>query len=600
MLNSVETSTIDYSNTLVENLIGSNQVRDVKFVRINDIIEKQNEGKLLFSISDGLFPDQKLSAVDVDYQDANQYTWSGSNHEVPFTATFIKDKNGYSGSIYDSNDLYRIFPITNRISALIKMNKVNNRDACGILPHSPTIPENSSAVIDCDTECAGHIDILFLLRPDVQEWIGHQNLNTTYLNFLIAELNLVCANSEINHTFDYNWVDFEWKWDGEDGTVDDNCFAETIDLSHDSEAISLRDQYNADIVVMLRSDDPWPANPTTGCTTIDALTLTPGGDGAFIIFETQTSLLQPIFSHEVGHVFGAHHFFDLGSQYDSDRDLCSYGHKLNFYEEDQYGYPQFVKSLFTVMYQLNSGILHYSDPDIDFESVPTGKPVTFTNSGLKVPANNNAGQIRGAGCFVSGFRDSPNINGVISISEENCLLNLNASIQPLNAEYEYSWYWSYDGIFSNLYPGVLLGEGDILLIEEPVSNPCADYFIQMVVSLDGEIVETEVVNQDGGICAVNVQDCDGSSDGFRAGVNPLYILNPSTINSFESNKLRSELSRIEIHYVVDISGRVLFVNEEKLQIEEIENKVSGMYKGLYFIVGRDVVNNIITRKKVSF
>ena len=90
VLNPLETSQVDYSNNLVENLIGKSHIEEIKFVRINDIIESQDQGKLLFSISDGSFIDQKLRAIDVDYTNPNEYTWSGTTMDDTFSATFIK------------------------------------------------------------------------------------------------------------------------------------------------------------------------------------------------------------------------------------------------------------------------------------------------------------------------------------------------------------------------------------------------------------------------------------------------------------------------------------------------------------------------------
>ncbi len=598
MLNSLEAANLDYSNTFVENLIGSKHTKSFKFIKINDILENQNNGKLLFSISDGSFPKQSLNAVDVDFQNENSYTWSGTNHRDPFTATIIKDKNGFSGSIYHYKlkDLYRIFPVTTTVSALIKMDKTHGIKPCGTLPYDPTTPTETASVVGCDTECTGHVDILFLLRPDMQEWIVQENFTASYLGVLIAELNLAFANSNILHTVGFNWVEFDWEWDASDASVPDICDEEIIALSQSSEAQSLRDQYNADIVVMLRADEPWSGTLSAGCTTEDALNLNPLGDGAYIILESQVSLKQSLFSHEIGHVFGARHKYVPVSGQDPLL-FCSYPHELKFFGPDPSGNgtSTFIESLKTIMFGEPGGnFLHFSDPEIFHLSERTGKFMDTTNAGIIVPAYNNAGQIRGAGCIVADFRESPNINGSISVTEEDCLLNLSANIQPFNTDYEYSWYWSLDGLFTNEYPGISLGTGADISVEEPPVNQCDSYFLQMVILLDGEIVLNEQILQQGGICTENTQDCSEDQVVEKLSGDIQVISNIIEVESLYNIKHGQE-----IDYAIDLLGRVILINSEKYSIFEIHEQISRTHKGVYFLIGKDKNNNRIAFKHIA-
>lgn len=499
----------------------------------------------------------------------------------------LKDKNGYAGSIYDyqHKSIYRIYPISNEVSAFINVESDSGTiEICGnIPPEAPRPPDNCR----CDEEiedCSSHIDILFLLLPSVQEWIANQNFNDTYLNILISELNLAFANSMINHTIDYNWVDYEWEWDGpgEDGI--DDCRYEIEDLKLDPTAIGLREEYGADIVVLLRSDDPWGTG-VDGCTTKDFQDLNP--ENGFIILDVASTLKLPKFSHEIGHVFGARHKYEPINGKDQD---CSYAHLLRFIELDQYGNPFSAEpSIWTIMRITAGELLHFSDPEIDFNGVPTGTEVTISPNGNTDPERNNAGQIRSAGVVVSNFMDSPNINGVATIFEDDCMLNLIANVQPANSAYEYIWNWSYDGIFTNEFPSILLGTGESLVVEEPEGDNCINYFIQMVILLDGEVVETEVYVQGGGICTENVQECNEETQQNRID----QSIQSSIYQPHELNSDNSIIKKSDISYVVDIFGRILLFNKNNLDINEVRNLIETKYKGVYFIV------NVNNKKNIS-
>ena len=274
-------------------------------------------------------------AQDVDYTDSNEYIWSGNTQDDSFSATFIKDKNGYSGSIYDYNNryLYRIFPITPTVSAMMKMDNAESSPTCcteTILP-----PEGEPITEDCEVNCPGHIDILFLLRPDMQAWIVDKGFTVTYLNILVAELNLAFANSNITHTIGFDWVGLDWQWDGADGSTSDLCGNEINDLKIDSGVNMLRAQYGADIVDMLRSDeDRWPTSETEGC--ISDMFLDLEASEAFIILDAPSTLRAHTFTHEIGHSFGAQHQF-LTINGTPNNTYCSYAHQLVFPNEDGTG-----------------------------------------------------------------------------------------------------------------------------------------------------------------------------------------------------------------------------------------------------------------------
>lgn len=237
------------------------------------------------------------------------------------------------------------------------------------------------------------------------------------------------------------------------------------------------------------------------------------------------------------------------------------------------------------MWGSTGDLLHFSDPKIDYCGVPTGREVEFPPNNIIFAARNNAGKIRGTGCIVSNFTESTTINGVVTIDELDCMLELTANVQPFSSEYEYFWYWSQDGLFTGDYPGELLGTGESLVVDEQDSDPCANYFIQLVVYLDGEIVDSEVVVQNGGICSDNVQPC--SEPQFKE------IQKEESIDGNEYETIENVL------YVVDILGRVIYVNSQNKTSLELQNEISIIYKGVYIMVGLDSKNVKMVKKYIS-
>lgn len=521
----------------------------------------------------------------MDYKSPNEYTWSGTTIEDDFSVTFIKDGNGIAGSIYNyqQSSLYRIYPIDNEISAIIKTECSSGiTDTCGNIP--PETPTSLTNCLDCDEEaedCSSHIDILFLLPPDVQEWINNQKFIDSYLNILVSELNLAFANSNITHTVDFEWVDFEWVWSGPGEDGHDECIYEVKDFQKDPEAKFLRDEYNADIVIMLRSDNPWGSDGPTGCVGLPLGEM--GNDESFIIIEIQETLISFIFTHEIGHVLGAAHLFPTGSNVPDPQESCNWAHIVDVENGDRYS---------TVMIQGTGDILHFSDPEINFMDTPTGKYLTFDENTEKYnAAHMHAPHIRNTGAIVSNYQEAPNVNANASVSIQNCMLNLYANVQPINSEYEFSWYWSYDGIFDNQFPGILLGNGESLVIDEPDDNPCTNYFIQLVVYLNGEEVDSEVINQRGGICSDNVQ-CEEEQQKIFATTN-----HPNNQDDLQASI--NSINFKEINYAADITGKILFENTDNFSENEIHNKILSLYKGVYLLIGRNNNGAIISIKKIS-
>ena len=566
-------------------MIQSSRAKEVKFIIVKDIIENQNQGRLDFSISDKSLSRVVLSAVHVDYKNAQKYTWSGNSTDGLFAATFIKDKNGYSGNLYDyaQNTTYLIYPITTTVAAMIKYEnqETDHIECCDNPSRCCDEPEPPGGWLsgNCENNCPGHIDILFLLTPEVQEWMFEESLNNTFLGLLVAELELTFANSNITHTVDFHWDESDWEWDGEVGPMEIPCQAELNAFANDPQTKAQRKEFKADIVVLLTLGNWIEANGNLnfldGC--VPSGFENPGENNGFSAMRIEQLMGNPLFRHEIGHVFGAMHEWDS-------KPIPNFGEPGVPICEFAYDFTVEGKKYFTSVVGGGFGnILHYSDPNVNFLGHPTGTPLgQIGPTGLDLPARNNAGKIRATGCVISAFMESPEVNANIIASTDNCLLNLSASIQPFNDSYEFQWSWSFDGIFTESFPGESLGATSDIVVQDPVEDPCLSYFILLEVFIGGTLVESEVIPFDGGICTDNVQ-CPPPSK--RKEIEQ----KTSAANIFDSNE----------KYVYNIYGQLIKKFNSSASFETISNDIKNIHSGVYIIVSYDKNGQPIARKFIS-
>lgn len=227
-------------------------------------------------------------------------------------------------------------------------------------------------------------------------------------------------------------------------------------------------------------------------------------------------------------------------------------------------------------------ILHFSDPAISFMTHPTG-----------TTQENNAGRIRATGCRVAAFTQSLNVNPIISATENNCQLNLQAIVDQNNPDYTYEWYWNLTGIFTGNTPLNFIATGTTLNIPEPISDPCINYFLHLKVKLFGSEVANTTTTQSGGICTANVQ------------CNPPVSFRP--VDSFNNNDIQhssdrtSDVTHNDIplkreYRLFNIFGQLLGVYSHS---DEISLKNSNLTQGLHVILTYED-GKIISSKKHFF
>ncbi len=499
-----------------------------QIIQIQDPILTATDGQVSFAISDNSIPSQILHSRKVKFDSEGEYRWTGTTASRTFSVSINKGPDGISGNVntglISGLARYQILPLEGEEAVLVPVTPTVF--TCD-LEHDSESAAGAVAIDVCDDDNPDQIDILFLLDPNSSSIYG--NNPSGHLNALIAELEDAWINSGITHTVDYT-VDIFAPSPTFSLT---DCGATATALSNNIEAKRLMDLHGADIVVYL---------PAEGF--IDDIAcvaaIGPSIGLAYAIIPFRISLDNYVFTHELGHIFGARHNFVLPGEVNGGR--CNFAHNLDLESstvETIVGQNAFPR------------ILHYSDPDIDYAGVPTGTASQLFD--LSQIVTNNAGKIRSAGSTVSDFGNegtavfSSNIQ--VELNAGNECLSLSAAgniptaitIPSWTSDHSttYDWFWSYDGLFTNGANFTYLGSGAVLDIPEPETDYCRFYFIKLVVNSnfsltapfsinDNQVllpITSSVVSLQGGRCAPNTHVCPTSGPSGSS-----FFMTPSSTN----------------------------------------------------------------------
>jgi len=538
---------LTYVNNVMANNTNSNSESGYVIIKIADIFTYMVDGVIPFTMTSEYLPSTRLHSRKVEYVTDTKYKWRGTSIDKKISLTLTKDEYGTCGSFYlsETNTRYHIIAITNDESVLVEVSE--NTPHCDLGNNS-----NNSTIAECDENCPGTIDVLFVLDDESLAWLG--NNARPHLDRLIADLEEVWQNSESSNRISYSIDALSQPFD-----LNPSCEGSVEDLAADSEIQQLRNNHNADVVVYL------PVYYDFAFSIACAAAIGPDDQNAYVIIPMHVSLDDNIFPHEIGHVMGAWHNWQPNQGTD-----CARGYFAELDNGDEY--PTVMASSSVL-----SRIPHYSDPDILWRDVETGK-WDGDNSAV------NAGKIRGTGCQVAGFRIGSSIYSNIFVDIVNCQLFLDATISETNPNYTYEWHWSLDGLFNLSSPGEYLGGGIPLTVDEPVSNNCRLYFIQLKVLLNGVVVSTTVYNQQGGVCTYNVLPCD-PPDSYVERTQYIYdyekldvfvehsaLINRLELYNLNGQKLGKASNMEEIRKLISHSGVYLLFEHREKELFSIKKK----------------------------
>ena len=522
-------------STIITDIAVMGDVRNITIVKFKNPFIEQIDGRLRFNSNVSTFPAKILKTESVKYSSPYKYKWRGVSYDKHFDITLIKNTSGICGTIIDiDNDkFYRIMPLDTVHSVLLEIEHTDF--SCDInQDHTGSTGANDE---NCEDVCLGHLDILFLIPPSVQ--ISDP---VSTFDLWISDLEAAFQNSNIRNTVSYTYANTAWN------SFTNDCFKDALTISENQTISTYKNLYGSDVLVMVAP----PSNYTLGALACVA-DIGPSADKAVAVVPINLALDMYIFVHEIGHLYGGLHNQPVRPISVPTAD-CASAHFI----------PALNKQ--TVMGASSPRFLHYSDPAIAYMTHPTG-----TNN------ENNAGRIRATGCRVAEFTPSLNINPIISATENNCQLNLQAIVDQNNPDYTYEWYWNLTGIFTGSTPANYIATGTILNTPEPISDPCTNYFLHLKVKLFGSEVANTTTTQRGGICSANVQ------------CNPPVSFRP--VHSFNNNNIQhtTDLSSIVAtndipvkreYRLFNIFGQLLGVCSH---LDEISVKDSNLTQGVYIL-----------------
>ncbi|MBL7825045.1 MAG: hypothetical protein JNJ57_00325 [Saprospiraceae bacterium] len=424
---------------------------ETKFTQIGNLASVAASGNVRIAIGG---TDISFAAYDVSYNSEQDYSWYGRSAGGDDLLLVSKDGSRI-GSATIGSEQYELLGLGSDVFAWMRINKESfSRYDCGVPDGSPSGPDGESGEL-ADQTCRARILVLYTAAakaatPDM----------TARINLAISQTNQALGNSqvptsalrvELAHHQQFNF------------TESGNMQADVSALANNASAQALRNQHFADIVVLI-------TNGNYGGTLGIVKAIGPSNNDAYTIVQTNAATSAYFtFSHEVAHLFGCRHNNDPNGTYE-------HGHNFNA--------GGLKKTIMNVLYEPEGGsrILHYSNPDVKYQNVPTGVP----------NQRNNALKLKNTGCTVSGFRGEPGpppfqahiLNGYWGCA---CAVKiLQAGVTGGSAPFQYEWRTSVNGI--NWSP--VLGTGQTFTVTLPCIET-AQYWVKLrVISSNGQVTET--------------------------------------------------------------------------------------------------------------
>jgi len=444
-IDSLELDSICKSNAVLKKLKTHPHYQNIELFNIlslQDVIEN-------FQVSVSL-PNNECDKVqfiqkEVTYYDKENFEWYGTISEKFIEDTInycsegsflLKTQNGVTfGNLNIENNFYDIFDIGNGKIALAEVNlKDENFVSCGNFEDINTNFGNDSTTIDLDqipglptetgscdvNRCESSILVLytpaaFEIAPDVTQ--------IAYMG--IFQLNTALRNSSINNLIKFKLAGIAPVNFVENSTANQPADEDIRNIANNATFQSLRDQYNADIVVLLTNGN---YNGIAGI----AKEINASYPNAYAIVQASEAIGGRFtFAHEVAHLFGAKHENDGNGPHRA-------------YKMEYRTWNRAKIERLTIMHRASNTdvrILYFSNPNVYYFGKATG-----------ASCNNNAEKIAAEGCRIGNFKKN---NQGLDFSIKNVCFNVSkrnftpyAQLICSSVDLPYSIYWgvSYDGI----------------------------------------------------------------------------------------------------------------------------------------------------------
>ncbi len=482
---------------------------EIRVVQLSNPTTLFASDTMLFTLPDRT---DTLSAVAVYVQngpDTNSFVFTGRFLNQPGYFSLTRRSDHYVGFFQMDQDFYELVPAKNAWQYLLKRNPASNLAAgCG-MPEventSPIEPDDCSISPEMNlyNTCPAVITVLLAITPEAKDWI---ETNYADVDAFVATgqsiMNLAFVNSDIpNKEVRMKWVDFT--------NPTNPGFDPDKLINNDRDNLpnwlnGLRSASKADVCILVTNRGYFQANGT-------AMAIGPIIDKAYAIVEAPYFNTDYILAHEIGHLLGGRHnwLYNFGND---NTEVCFHAYRtfqpplnINFepaypnpvnswhslvavriplgYEGNEELYYQADGDYWFIIVNDDPKILHYSNPDVLYLGLPTGRHDA-----------NNALLFRNTACTVADFFPTQDLAIFINMNAQcyNTPVTFTADIiQPESGlpgipPYTINWDWSPNALF---LPNQTQQLGTGLSISLPEHPHCPAYFIRCTVtSFDGVTV----------------------------------------------------------------------------------------------------------------
>lgn len=529
----------------LQNIRSNDMYKQVSLIRVGNLATIQKRGALPIEI-----PGRKGRLVakvkSVEAISETEFVWIGEFIQEEGTVMIIAREGRVFGHITVGDDAYEIHDLGDQTNILVQIN--DNRfteEECVSIDHGSSkeqVKTNTSGRVQ------NHLDIIRILvlftqnaentASNIQDvaFLAVQQMNTALVNSSIVNVDVELAGvQELNFT--------------ESGNIQ----TDVLNLAADGDAQTLRDNFEADIVLLLTDGN-------YGSIFGIVADIGPINNLAYGIVEVDAASGRYTFAHEAAHLVGARH--------ETDPDP-TFAHGHNF----KTGIWPFQKTRRTILNTLPSGesrILYYSNPDVEYKNKETG-----------TTDRDNARQFDEQAATVAAFRDfTPPL--AVSISgplygDNSGTYTWTSSVSNGVAPYTYLWEYSTDGFNYSSF-----GTSTSVTAQLPYNN---DLHLRLTVTDSNEAEATDfhfTSNNDGDTC---IKCLDSDSTLITDSVETFIYPNPS---ESEINVVyETKVSNIDVNIVIyDFMGTVVFskintVPEMGRYTDQLN--ISGLSNGQYIL-----------------